>query len=577
MEKLLSKYAITFAISTLVISCILVVFILYEFSLTKKRFATELTSQSVEQIKNEIDGFFGPITNLINSAKNQYEHEFKKGLSDDALNRKFVPLIEHFPQLSSMGIADDRGYEFDILPDSIHNKWLNRKVWMDQWGTTERWNYWNPDTPAAKDSAWSRELSMDPRERPWFKGALGEKGHIFWSLPYKYTTNQEYGITASILLHDAGNRSTILAFDLTISDIIRFVNDLKLTDHQKVFLLTGDNNLVIALNKSNFSRTDSRVDFYPLHSPSELGDSGLLKVLNAPDNHKAFKFVSKGKNWWGVLIPYQLSSSRTINIVSVLPEKDFALEINRTQASILGSFSLIILLTVIIVMNHNKLHRTSALLIEKNDLISEQKRVLSSEVHHRVKNNLAIISAFLELDLLDNPTDDEITPLAKNQQRIKVIALVQEEAYKSESLENASVSELVTSVMRNCQKISEQKPVINLDLEKATINVNQALSYALFLNEVVYELINRNKDITPNIDIKVQKDQSHLITTLRTTGIQEAPSYTNLLDHSIITALVNQLDAQAQCKSESTNELFLLIDFELQKKKGIVGNQYFTS
>jgi len=69
----------------------------------------------------------------------------------------------------------------------------------------------------------------------------------------------------------------------------------------------------------------------------------------------------------------------------------------------------------------------------------QEKEVLLQEIHHRVKNNMAIISAFISLKEQSESDIGVINTFQDLQQRIKTMALVHEKLYQSEKCERISV------------------------------------------------------------------------------------------------------------------------------------------
>ncbi|MFP8489220.1 PAS domain S-box protein [Gracilimonas sp. Q87] len=118
----------------------------------------------------------------------------------------------------------------------------------------------------------------------------------------------------------------------------------------------------------------------------------------------------------------------------------------------------------------------------------EENRVLLQEVHHRVKNNLAIISGILGLEL-DELSVDSINrlPLERSVNRIQAIAKVHEMLYKSTSLSQINVrkyiSELVTTVTNTLQ--GEEEIDIRLEVDDIEMNINEIIPLGMLLNELL--------------------------------------------------------------------------------------------
>lgn len=580
MERLLQTYGKSFAVGVLGVSALLMGYVIYEISLAKQQFANRLIINSVTQSESELDNFFERVNNLIHSAGHQYESGFWDGVDQRKKVLHSISLIDHFEPISSIGIADLRGYELNILPELSSDSWFTREVFVDRWGNTARWSRWRTGDSLILEDQWESELPIDPRERPWFRGAVRSKGEIYWTEPYEYTTGPEIGITASKLYEsDVDSLSRIIAFDLTLHDLNEFVQDLHLTDHQGIYILDADFERVIAfpadLDTPGLDSLDlDRIASVVFPSPTEFGDNVLSHVLAHDENNRAFQFLLDGESWWGIVRPYHISDTQRLNIVSVLPESDFAIEVNRTSMVGVGSFLLILVLSFLVVWNHNKLHRISRMLGEKNEMILEQKEILFSEVHHRVKNNLAIISAFLELDLFALKDSSEVPVLKKNMQRIKIIALIQEEIYKSETLGMVSLNSILNRLFERHEEFTTRLHLLP-EMDEIRMNVNQAMTYGILLHEILSGLNPGSDENVRECKLRVLRSDNKVITTFQAQHPEAFPkSCRRVVESNVVHALSRQLSADLSLMPEPAFEF--QITFELQDRKGVVSSRSYA-
>ena len=121
------------------------------------------------------------------------------------------------------------------------------------------------------------------------------------------------------------------------------------------------------------------------------------------------------------------------------------------------------------------------------NLLSE-KEVLLQEVHHRVKNNLAIISGFLQLQEIVSDHERTKSVLMSNYNRVKSMALIHEELYKAKDftgLEFDHYLELMLKELRQTVADPDKDIDLILDSEPLYMNLNQAVPLALIINELV--------------------------------------------------------------------------------------------
>lgn len=118
----------------------------------------------------------------------------------------------------------------------------------------------------------------------------------------------------------------------------------------------------------------------------------------------------------------------------------------------------------------------------------KEKQVLLEEIHHRVKNNLAIISGFLQLQAFE--IDDKKTKAVLNdsQLRIQSIAIVHEMLYQSEEFVDISFETYVrrlTNEVKRTLPLDHQHIDIEINTADVTLNINQAIPCAILINELV--------------------------------------------------------------------------------------------
>ena len=125
--------------------------------------------------------------------------------------------------------------------------------------------------------------------------------------------------------------------------------------------------------------------------------------------------------------------------------------------------------------------------MEKLDQSLHEKQTLLSEIHHRVKNNLAIVSSLVELQ------KDEVTPDLKAafsdvQSRIKSIALIHEKLYEKaifSKVEMADYLRELSELISDTYYSKEKKIEIELRLEDVKVNMTSAVPVGLICNELI--------------------------------------------------------------------------------------------
>ncbi|MBU4534982.1 MAG: PAS domain S-box protein [Euryarchaeota archaeon] len=118
----------------------------------------------------------------------------------------------------------------------------------------------------------------------------------------------------------------------------------------------------------------------------------------------------------------------------------------------------------------------------------QEKEVLMKEIHHRVKNNLQIISSLLSLqsDYIQNQNDLAI--FKDSQCRTKSMALIHEKLYQSGLLKSINIRDYIQALVNELiGTYSAERKIINLDMEVEDIllDVDTAIPLGLILNEII--------------------------------------------------------------------------------------------
>lgn len=117
-----------------------------------------------------------------------------------------------------------------------------------------------------------------------------------------------------------------------------------------------------------------------------------------------------------------------------------------------------------------------------------EKTVLLKEIHHRVKNNLAVISSLLSMRADAAVIPDVRLALEDSQQRVRSIALIHEYLYGSEHLDRIEFAEYAHQLVQElqCMFLPAASPVsVIVEAEAIAVGVHRAMPCALILNELV--------------------------------------------------------------------------------------------
>ena len=184
-----------------------------------------------------------------------------------------------------------------------------------------------------------------------------------------------------------------------------------------------------------------------------------------------------------------------------------------------------------------------------------EKEVLLREIHHRVKNNLQIISSLLQKQgRLAN--DGDAQKLAKEgQERIQSMALIHENLYQSEQLSGVNIRSYLEDLGANIGRSHQKEGTdIKLDLVVADeyLDLDTAIPVGLILNEL---LTNAYKYAFPNggtgqVQVIFQRIADHFELEVSDNGIglpsDHAARSSQSLGHNLVKGLVRQLEGNIE-------------------------------
>ena len=118
----------------------------------------------------------------------------------------------------------------------------------------------------------------------------------------------------------------------------------------------------------------------------------------------------------------------------------------------------------------------------------EEKDILLKEIHHRVKNNLQVISSLLYLQSQKVREKETFEMFNESQNRVKSMALIHEKLYQSKDFMNIDFSEYIknlTSHLFESYKTNSGKIDIHINVENVSLSIDKAIPCGLIINELV--------------------------------------------------------------------------------------------
>jgi two-component sensor histidine kinase/Tfp pilus assembly protein PilF len=265
---------------------------------------------------------------------------------------------------------------------------------------------------------------------------------------------------------------------------------------------------------------------------------------------------------------YEVESQK--NKIELLEQQQNLQKLQIANSDLIRNFLILLILAILIIaaMIFFRYRNTVSL---NNELVKayselrdvkiskEEKETLLKEVHHRVKNNMQIITSLIRLQA-STIKDPEILELFdESQNRIKSMALVHEELYRAQDLASVNVKEYLqklVSDLLNAYSL-DKKVKLNMTVSVFKLSVDTLIPLGLIINEIVsnalkYAFQDSVGTLTLNID-EAENDTIQLTISDDGIGFPEHFSFekSTSLGLDLIKTLAEQLDGNVVFKNEN--------------------------
>jgi len=180
----------------------------------------------------------------------------------------------------------------------------------------------------------------------------------------------------------------------------------------------------------------------------------------------------------------------------------------------------------------------------------EEKETLLSEIHHRVKNNLAVISGMLHIQSFNESDKQVQEKLLNSTLRVKSMANIHEQLYQSKNFSkmefDESLKKLVDTILTTIDLT--KKVDVQYDLDTVHLNISQAVPCSLIVNEVVTNCLKHafNDQDTGKINFSLKKSGDEVIFKIVDNGVGFTGTFDDAKSGSIGLELIQTLTKQLE-------------------------------
>ncbi len=195
--------------------------------------------------------------------------------------------------------------------------------------------------------------------------------------------------------------------------------------------------------------------------------------------------------------------------------------------------------------------------IQKN---LKEKEVLLREIHHRVKNNMQVISSLLNIQSKRIEDKRAAEALQNTRKRVQSMALVHDRLYKSEDLASIDFSQYIEQIsthLFSCYRGKMERVKIKKDIKNVFIDINKAVPLGLIVNELIS---NSLEHAFPDkrkgeIQVKFHRKDSGYELQISDSGVGFPKDLDFLkatsMGMQLVTSLVEQIDGDIQLSREN--------------------------
>lgn len=202
----------------------------------------------------------------------------------------------------------------------------------------------------------------------------------------------------------------------------------------------------------------------------------------------------------------------------------------------------------------------------------KEKEVLLKEVHHRVKNNMQVVSSILNLQSSYLSDPYALSVLKESQNRIKTMSYIHESLYQNKTFTSVNFSEYLNTLTNNIiqsYSINETKIKLVLDIEKISLSLDNAIPTGLIVNELLSNAIKHAfpGDRTGIITVNLKQELNVISLSITDNGIgfsdhidfHNSPS----LGLQLVNSLIEQISGTIKFSSKKDSGTNVFITFKI--------------
>jgi len=315
-------------------------------------------------------------------------------------------------------------------------------------------------------------------------GPLFQKNH----LEYQYINSN----AAYRLLKKAGNDKEAIRF----ADLLMKLKDSINLNHHRDQVLELE---------ARYQSEKKEKEIAILNSQNAINEANLLRELEVKrrlqaeniykdsivNHEKAYSSLLSSENFFKeAQLRKELELKAALNrendlISSQNRVKEEKLQKERKVRGLLIGAAALLLVSAIIILHLYRKQRLKNRLIQKQ---ADELEVLMKEIHHRVKNNMQIVSSLLDLQSNTIKDDQAAEAVKEGKNRVQSMAIIHQHLYQEGNVRAIKMDDYVNTLARNLfssYNVNPEKVLLKTDIEKLNLDIDTVIPLGLIINELV--------------------------------------------------------------------------------------------
>ncbi|NEN24190.1 tetratricopeptide repeat protein [Cryomorpha ignava] len=210
---------------------------------------------------------------------------------------------------------------------------------------------------------------------------------------------------------------------------------------------------------------------------------------------------------------------------------------------------------------YRKEQRTATLLQGKNETIAaalHDREILLKEIHHRVKNNLQVVSSLLSIQGREISDEKALEAVNESKHRVQSMALIHQYLYSENDLKSIDMQQYVQQLstnLFNAYKLDHNLVKLEVDVDPLLLDVDTAIPLGIIINELITNALKYAfpKNANGVLSVKLHEENQRLNLRVSDNGVGKSAVSGSQISFGtkLINAFKNKLKAELEMNTEN--------------------------